>query len=190
MNIFHRIKNKFILDEDQLKYTINPQELKNSQYPFGDVKFYIATLEDINEMRQQYRNEFSEYKYNLYKKRINEDNKIIVVSKINKEICGYFNIALTDTYESGIDKIVKVNENEAYFFDDYVFKRFRGKSIQKMSVLYRLNIINGFGRNVAYVNIYSNNKASRISYEKLGFKVVKKYKRNKITKKSSEKEIE
>lgn len=177
MELFYRIKNKFIIDQYQLTLLVDSKKIYY-QGSLSEVKFEFCKINDIEEMRNNYKDEFSERKYELYKKRINDKDKIIIIIKINEEICGYCNISLVSQYESGIAKYILVNKNEAYFYDDYVFKKYRGESIQRMSILYRLEIAKSLKRRVVYVNIYRNNKPSLASYKKVGFEIIREYRRN------------
>lgn len=180
MNLYNRIINKVLIKEYQLIYDVNHDKNNKIEMPLN---FHQATVEDIEIMRIKYSEEFSQYKYELYKKRLNNENNRIIISKTGKEISGYFNIAFENTLESGINKIIEVGEKEAYFYDDYVFKAFRGNGIQRKAILYRIYYVKKQRKERIYVNIYTNNKPSLISYKEIGFNIIRLFKRNKITNK-------
>lgn len=180
MNLYNRIVNKVIISEYQLIYDVKNGKYNKIETPLN---FYQATAEDIQIMRSRYPEEFSQYKYELYKKKLSNKNNIIIISKTDEEISGYFNISFENTLESGINKIIEIKEKEAYFYDDYVFKAFRGNAIQLKAILYRIHYVKKKGKERIYVNIYKNNEPSLISYKKIGFNIVRLFKRNKITNK-------
>lgn len=180
MNLYNRIINKILISEYQLIYDTKRNRNNKIDMPLN---FHQATVEDIEIMRSKYPEEFSKHKYDLYKEKLNNKNNIIIISKTNEEISGYFNISFENTLESGINKVIEVREKEAYFYDDYVFKAFRGNGIQKKSILYRIYYVMRQGKERIYVNVYKNNKPSLISYKEIGFNIIRLFKRNKITNK-------
>ncbi|QHI71292.1 GNAT family N-acetyltransferase [Aminipila terrae] len=180
MNLYNRIKNKYIIKEYQLVYYINSI---NRAMINGNFQFAKADIHDVELIRDLYYTEFSHNKYNIYIKRLEDPNNIIIVCKYKGEICGYFNMSFKNTLESGINEYIKVSDKETYFYDDYVFEKFRGNGIHMQSILYRIEIAKEKGRNKILVNIYSNNRVSLKEYQSVGFNIIKFYKRNKITNK-------
>lgn len=166
--IISRLINKILLIVDSYKLEVDKFTMPpNSRSEFA---LSLMNAEDLNHLRCNRSSEFSEYKYKVLKNRIKDRQKKVYVVKYKGDISGYFCVAFEDTYESGIKGYITVDNKAYYLFDDYVFMQYRGKRIHEFSVLERIKESNNDEKKYALVVIYRNNKKSRYTYERLGFK--------------------
>lgn len=86
------------------------------------------------------------------------------------DIVGWVCLSTYPEYESGIRKNVHLGQKEIYFFDDYIFERFRGKGIHKMTIQSRIGLAVEKGFHIGKVIIYANHYASEKNYLVNGFK--------------------
>lgn len=139
------------------------------------LSFGTLNLEKLNEMMKNYADEIDENKYRILKDRLSNNNESVFIVYKDKEIMGYFSMAYGDVTESATNAVIRVPQDSIYLFDDYTFKKHRGKGVHQYSILRRLQTGNNMGRKYAYVGIYPHNIVSQKSYMKFSFKRVKIY---------------
>lgn len=142
-----------------------------------EYKLLSMTMEILNNMMNENRNEIEIDKFNILINRIenNKFQKAFVIKNNEEQICGYFHMSYKDARDGCINYNIKVNSDTVYLFDDYTFEKFRGKGVHKFSIIARLKIAKLQGYKKAIVNIISNNIHSEKSYINIGFKKNIKY---------------
>ena len=144
-------------------------------YRSHGLSFGKLNLERLNKMMKSYSDEIDENKYEILKERLSSNNESVFIVYKDEEIMGYFNMAYSDVTESITGAVISVPQDSVYFFDDYTFKKHRGKGVHEYSIFRRLQRSSNLGRKYAYVGIYPHNIISQKSYMKFSFKRVKIY---------------
>lgn len=92
----------------------------------------------------------------------------------NNNICGYYHIAFGEGYDSCVNYIIPNEVDDIYLFNDYTFKKHRGKGSHSFSIYSRLLIGKDMGYSRARVHIIKGNTFSEKAYLKFGFVKCKK----------------
>lgn len=133
--------------------------------------FYLIKTkeEDIEKMYKTFPNEFNLYKKNVLLNRLKQINIISFVVKENDNICGYFHVDTKEIFDSLINYRQKLPDKHAYLFDDYTFKKYRGKGIHAFSIAERLKFCKTMGFEFAKTHIMKGNVFSEKAYLKNNF---------------------
>lgn len=135
---------------------------------------YPYKFKEINEEILRYlfvKKKVSEEKIGILRDRINnyKDTLNYAVLNENKDVMGYFSIALKKNLKNPyISKMLRIEKNTSYFFDDFTIEEYRNKGIHTYSLFERMIISQKMGFNKSIILVYSFNKASQKSIEKSG----------------------
>jgi hypothetical protein len=123
----------------------------------------------LSELKATYPKELSDRKLGILRARIgSQDERCWLITDADGTLCGYCHLTLASTLNARINHFVEVGASQAYFFDDFVFKRHRGRGLHGFSIARRLEILQGLGRTEVLITIRKDNKASLASFWKFG----------------------
>lgn len=161
----------------QLKKRLRPEVLYSFRFPLQvewryDVPGYRlvdAEAEHIKVLRSTYPRELGKQKAQLLRRRLtSESESCWVILDDEGRPCGYCHVALADTVNARINHRVRVGNAEAYFFDDYVVKKHRGKGLHTFSIAARGALLQSKGIRHGLTTISRKNTPSIASYRKFG----------------------
>lgn len=179
-NIINKVINKIIIFEYIYKSELEfIDDIKISD----DIEFSEMTEKDIDNLKYTLGKEITDYKIEILKKRIDENGVKVFVLKEYSDVIGYCSLSFIDYKENGINKTIKIDYNQAYFFDDYICKKYRGKGLHYYSIIKRCEYAFKNGKSEGISCIYSWNKSSIINFERANFKKINKFIYIKIIKK-------
>lgn len=179
-SIFNRVINKFIIFEYLYKGNL---QISASINKYEDFDFSVMSKEDINNLKYVLGKEITDYKIDILRKRLDEDDVKVFSVKEDSGVIGYCCLSFKDYKENGINKIIHINEKQAYFFDDYICKRYRGMGLHYYTIIKRSEYAIDNGKEEGISLIYSWNKGSSVNFKKAEFVKVKKFIYIKIIKK-------
>jgi GNAT superfamily N-acetyltransferase len=126
-----------------------------------------VTASNLEEFRRAYPKEQSERKHRIMSARIGHPvESSWLIQGPDGEWCGYCHVAWSDNLNARIGHLVELAADEAYFFDDYVVKKHRGKGLQAFSIAARFDIAAARGVTRARTTITKGNHPSVASYAK------------------------
>lgn len=129
-----------------------------------------ASRDLLTDMYNRHRDELSAAKYALLGQRIgSEKEQCLLIRGEAGELMGYCHTAYQDHYNSWSNLQVKLKPNEVYFFDDYIFKPYRGRGLHKFSISQRKKLALAKGYRFAITLIDKSNIPSRRAYAHQGF---------------------
>lgn len=171
IRIIKKILTRFYKKIYQYSVHIDQNSLNNENHCF-----YLAkmTEEDIEKMHKTFPEELTLYKKNVLFDRFKQSNIISFVVKEKDNICGYYHVDTKEIYDSLINFRQKLPDKYAYLFDDYTFKKFRGKGVHAFSITERLKFCKSMGFEYAKTHIMEGNLFSEKAYSKHHFKRVAK----------------
>ncbi|WP_309529152.1 hypothetical protein [Bacillus wiedmannii] len=169
--IIKKIKAKFLTVSNGYILNLNNYNMVSYEEKYNCYALIPMQVYHLKTMVELYGNQISNYKYEILKKRIAEQNKHIPYVVVDKEgdLYGYFHLSIGDTRDGTINIDVQVSKNTVYLFDDYTFLEKRGNGVHKFSVYSRLDLAKKLGYSKAIVNILKGNLYSERSYQGLGF---------------------
>lgn len=179
-SIINKVINKFVIFEYEYKAEL---ELSANINRDDGIEFSKMSEEDINKIKYTLGKEITDYKINILNKRINESNVEVFALKADSSVIGYCSLSFIDYKENGINKTIKIDDKQAYFFDDYVCERYRGRGLHYYSIIKRSEYALMNGKKYGISCIYSWNKNSSMNFEKANFKKINKFIYIKIIKK-------
>lgn len=138
-------------------------------------KLEFANIDKLYELQKEFNNELDFDKLKILAKRIEDDKDNLFFVKEDEVICGYCSIGYKKVWVSGMKKYIYMNENEAYLYDDYIFKKYRGRGIQLESIKLRINYLYKNNYKKVLVVIRNSTKNSIYNYKKIGFYQIKKF---------------
>lgn len=128
-----------------------------------------ATQELLDRFRKQYPKELNPRKYAILQGRIGSStDPCWFIVDDSGEPCGYCHLSWSDTVNERIHHKVSVAAHQAYFFDDYVCKKHRGKRIHAASVAHRLRLARERGVTEGLTTISRTNVRSVSSFRWFG----------------------
>ncbi|GLI56920.1 hypothetical protein PM10SUCC1_24340 [Propionigenium maris DSM 9537] len=175
--VISRLKAKVYQD-----YFLYEIDLKN----FSKIEsFEIRKIEDlhlkllISEKNEEIRTE----KINrLQQRQFNNETQDFVIIEAGA-IAGHYGLAFKNLEsDPDINNGLEFGNETTYLYDDYTFKKFRGRGYHKKSIVDRLMHSKQKGYKKSIVLIYCDNIISQKSYERLGFKKNRKLYEVKILK--------
>jgi GNAT superfamily N-acetyltransferase len=111
-------------------------------------------------------------KYSVFKKRFSE-NKVCFVILNGEIVVGYAWLSVTNEYESNCRIEVRLQDREAYLFDDYVVPEYRHNGLQIALINTRLIYLKSRGYKTAIAIVFDKNTHSRKAYVSAGFQAHK-----------------
>lgn len=128
-----------------------------------------ADKEQLQALGRQYRRELSRHKQGLLVQRLREPGQHCwVILADDGTPAGYCHLATQSTLNARINHMVRVAPHQAYFYDDYVFKKHRGKGLHTFATARRSEIAAAKGITEGLTTITSSNAPSIASYAKFG----------------------
>lgn len=129
------------------------------------------TSEDLLFMEVKYKDEISEKKKALLKKRLQENSSVttFVIKDKEGKMYGYYHADDKETVNTRVSYTKENPTGTVYFFDDYTFNDLRKRGAHKASIHLRMAHYKENGYERATVQIMPENKASRRVYESCGF---------------------
>ncbi len=147
------------LDLDKIEYSP----------PEKGLKFESMTIQDLDVIFHDYKDEMNEYTYRDLLKKLKDPAYNGFIMKKDDKICGYCFINYGTTYP--ILKIKYVDEkHNGYLLNDYVFKKYRGQKIQQYDLYNRLQVLKKKKYKTATGLVALRNYPSWSNMEKFGFK--------------------
>ncbi len=130
----------------------------------------------LEKIYSEFKDEISDEKYTILKRRIRPDSTDRCYAVIDNEsrIYGYYSVSLGDNYEPTMDIIISANPEELYMFDDFTFTKRRGKKAHHYSILKRQQIGYEMGYRFSTSIIISGNIPSQRAYCSAGYYRIKK----------------
>jgi GNAT superfamily N-acetyltransferase len=130
-----------------------------------------ANESNLAELKATYPNEFTQRKYDILSARLQSPHEVCWLIKTAKgRWAGYCHAAFDDTINARINHLVRVGPEQVYFFDDYVFKRRRGRGLHAFSIGARINLLREQGITEVLITISKNNHPSIASFRKFGLR--------------------
>ena len=172
IGFFKAILRRFYITEFEYKVSIKHINHKNFS---NDFKMIKLNSELLNLLQSEYSDEMTpkkikEFQETLLPKCTN--TCFLVLLKNN--ICGYYHIAFGEGYDSCVNYIIPNEVDNIYLFNDYTFKKHRGKGAHSFSIYSRLLIGKDMGYSTASVHIIKGITFSEKAYLKFGFVKCKK----------------
>lgn len=171
-----RLRQRFA----RLKKQVRPETLYSYSFPTSsddpvlarsDCTLIEADEDKLAELKATYPRELSQRKYQILLERLNvPSEKCWLISDGHGNLCGYCHLAFKSTLNARINHLVEVGRAQAYFFDDYVFKKHRGKGLHAASIAQRMEIAAGMGITEGLTTISKANYPSITSYGKFGLR--------------------
>lgn len=161
-----KIVNIFYLYEINLEDCMSEINIKDEEY-----EFKLITKDIINQMREE--KIIPSYKINILENRVNNYKETLNYVVLNKEknIMGYFAIALVNTKKNPyINKYLKIPEKTTYFFDSYTLEKYRRRGVQKFALLKKLNISKELGYEKSIILTFDYNIPAQKAFEMIGMK--------------------
>jgi len=171
-----RLRQRFA----RLKKQVRPETLYSYSFPTSsrdpvptrsDCTLVHAGEDNLTELKAAYPRELSQRKFQILLERLKvPSEKCWLISDAQGNLCGYCHLAFESTLNARINHLVHVGREQAYFFDDYVFKKHRGKGLHAASVAMRMEIAAGMGITEGLTTISKANYPSIASYGKFGLR--------------------
>ena len=134
-----------------------------------------ADKNSLKKTQSKYPRELTLKKYDTLIERLgNKDEECYLIINNENKVCGYTHFAYADHFHESISYLVKLDQNEIYFFDTYIFNKYRRKGLQTFSILKRFEMAYDKGYCKGRALVDSNNIASNKAYFKCGFKKTSK----------------
>lgn len=133
-----------------------------------------VTEDNLAALRKGYPKELNARKHQILRGRIDHPSETCwLIQDADRQLCGYCHVAWQDNLNARINHLVKVGPTQAYFFDDYVVKRHRGKKLHAFSIARRLQIASARGVTEGITTISKNNHPSNANYAKFGMRTTR-----------------
>ena len=136
-----------------------------------DYALVPADSESIDQLRRAHPRQLSETKAQLMKERAQSaDGDCWLIVDGTGRPCGYCHAARAQTVNARINHVVRVGPSQAYFFDDYVIRKFRGRGLHTFSIAERARLLRAQGITEGITTITRSNAPSLRTYGKFGLR--------------------
>lgn len=126
-----------------------------------------GTQELLDSFRSTHPRQLTDRKYAILAARIDsEQDSCWFISAANGKLVGYCHVSWSDTVNGRINHKVKVEPNQAYFFDSYVVRQDRHKGFHTFAIRERLRLMAERGVEEGITTISDKNAASLRSYRR------------------------
>ena len=161
------ILRRFYITE--FEYKVSTKHLRHKNFS-NDFKLIKLNSELLDLLRSEYSDEMTPKKIKEFQETLlpkSTNTCFLVLLKNN--ICGYYHIAFGEGYDSCVNYIIPNEVDNIYLFNDYTFKKHRGKGAHSFSIYSRLLIGKNMGYSTASVHIIKGITFSEKAYLKYGF---------------------
>jgi GNAT superfamily N-acetyltransferase len=158
---------------------LRPEVLHSFAFPLdghgasgrGGYTLVPADAASIDRFRAAHPRQVSETKAQLMKDRARSDDQDcwLIVDNAGRT-CGYCHVARTQTVNTRINHVVRVGPSQAYFFDDYVVRKYRGRGLHTFSIAERARLLRAQGLTEGITTITRTNAPSLRTYGKFGLR--------------------